>query len=682
MNRRRRPPLAASRNRPRAFAAFFIFAAVFFLILRPASAEDVTLIGPNEALYSLGDPLSAELRTSENVTATLEIADVIVEADRVRVRFFAHGISPAWAIKITDPRRMTGSYLPVMELGLPSGEWLTPSSASRYSLTVTDDDLILGGLSEFLTDEKADFLILNFNQLPFDTEPLAEGASFPLLLLPGDHKQRTAIENPLRVSENGITFSLMNTAEAPATSMFQPGIAVDRPGESLSGIGWVTMTAADGRSVILRRDAGYGFNLSDDNRTYLRNSYYFNANGVEGPLTIGLDTFYLTRVIDDPEPVVWATAPEIGEWASLDLTLPLDEFKAKITAYKVFASRPTDADHRHAYVRLWIDTPEAVSQIFFSADPDGSTLAGDCGVEPTTEKFACDVPIASSLVGDMILYVRSFEYRVNQPMRISWTPRRYAKSNRKPAPLTPLSYDFSGLNDEAAADPRLTDAVHALLNRGYALRGEPGWIVQKSTTVNAIPDPGHPKLINRALYGRNPFAYRTETYERIDEAGNVVETVSLQKDFDGKLVNGTWTNADFRISLPNGYRIETSNGISSGYAAPFVYGKEFLSLIGAPVKFEKAEACENDADQDLTCFTFSQSLLPEAAESRLDATLRVRIAIDLASGEWTEAETECLLSETDTTHSRCILTTAESIEWTAETPSELRSVLDRYITEY
>ena len=49
MNRRRRPPLAASRNRPRAFAAIFIFAAVFFLILRPASAEDVTLIGPNEA---------------------------------------------------------------------------------------------------------------------------------------------------------------------------------------------------------------------------------------------------------------------------------------------------------------------------------------------------------------------------------------------------------------------------------------------------------------------------------------------------------------------------------------------------------------------------------------------------------------------------------------------------------
>ena len=138
----------------------------------------------------------------------------------------------------------------------------------------------------------------------------------------------------------------MNTAEAPATSMFQPGIAVDRPGESLSGIGWVTMTAADGRSVILRRDASYGFNLSDDNRTYLRNSYYFNANGVEGPLTIGLDTFYLTRVIDGPEPIVWATAPEIGERASLDLALPLGEFESKITAYEVFASRPTIEDRK------------------------------------------------------------------------------------------------------------------------------------------------------------------------------------------------------------------------------------------------------------------------------------------------------------------------------------------------
>ena len=338
------------------FLSLFALISVSSLLLPAnAGAEDVTLIGPNEALYSLGDPLNAEITTTENVVAKLEIADVIVEETRVLVRFFVHGISPAWAVKITDPKRVGGDYLPVMELGLPSGEWETPTTASRYSLTVTEDDLVVAGLAEFLTDEKADFMILNFNQIPFDLAPLAEGASFPLFLLEGDNKQRSPIANPMSVTADGITLSLLNVAESPDISMFQPGITVDRPDEYLSGIGWFSLTAADGRSVVLERDIGYGFNLSNDGRYFLRNCYYFNANRIPGPLTIGLDKVYVTRLIDGSEPITWASATKVGERGELDIPLPFGSFDARITEYEVFAARRTDENHRHAFVRLWFD---------------------------------------------------------------------------------------------------------------------------------------------------------------------------------------------------------------------------------------------------------------------------------------------------------------------------------------
>lgn len=663
------------------FLSLFALISVSSLFLPSnAGAEDVTLIGPNEALYSLGDPLNAEVTTTENVVAKLEIADVIVEETRVLVRFFVHGISPAWAVKITDPKRVGGDYLPVMELGLPSGEWETPTTASRYSLTVTEDDLVVAGLAEFLTDEKADFMILNFNQIPFDLAPLAEGASFPLFLLEGDNKQRSPIANPMSVTADGITLSLLNVAESPNISMFQPGITVERPGEYLSGIGWFSLTAADGRSVVLERDIGYGFNLSNDGRYFLRNCYYFNANRVPGPLTIGLDKVYVTRLINGSEPVTWASATKVGERGELNIPLPLGSFDARITEYEIFAARRTDENHRHAFVRLWFDVPEAVTAIHFGDVAGELNLASDCGVDPSDGRFACDVPIFTTLDYDMILYPYSFEYTVKPELNIEWTPVRYTKKNTIRQEFRPIHYDFSELTGLAETDPRLDETVRAVLNRGYLLRERPGWIVQESLIQNEIPNPNFPALINRAVQQLQPFAYRSIVYDQVDASGNVVETVSLQQDPNGKLINGSWTTADFQISLPRGYRLDSGNALISGYSYPYVYAQDFLALAGSPSRLESVKDCRA-ADRDAACFTFIQSLLENPSADNLKETIRLKYAIDRENGALLRSETMCLLNEDDRALSSCSVTTVERSEWIPELPDDVRALLSRYIFE-
>lgn len=646
---------------------------------RLVHGEDLTLIGENTALYSLGDPLTAEIKTTENVVATLEIADVIVEETRVLIRFFAHGISPAWAKKIDDPNRIIGNYLPVIELGLPSGNRVTPSTASRYSLTVTDDDLIIAGLSEFRTDEKADFMTLYFNQLPFDLEPLAEGAALPLLLLPGDNKQRQPIKNNLSTTVDGVTMTLLSVADSPRVSMFQPGVSVNRLNERLSGIGWVSLSTADGKSVVLKRDIGYGFNLADDDDFYLRNSYYFQANGTTEPLTILLEQIYLTRTIPEPKPLTWASRTSVGASADVDIPFQLDEIEARITHYEVFESPARGENHSHTFVRLKIDVPEQVTAIHFTHDPKVTNLLTTCGIDPSDGAFACDVPLTTTLDYDMILYPLSFEYRLDQALEISWTPERYPSAPRDRRTLTPIEYHLSELTDAAATQPDLAETVQALLNRAYLLREKPGWFVQKSTTVNEIPNPDRPALIDRTLVRIRPFAYRSELYSRIDERGNVIESISLQKSLDGELLNGTWTNADFQISLPLGYRLESSNALNTGYSFPFLYANDFLALVGSSVEFESAEDCDVDG-RAARCLTFTQSLLQNSSGS-VEGTLRLRYALDLATGELLRSETDCQRRTDDTELSRCAMTTIDAEAKLDALPDDVQDLIDRFIFE-
>lgn len=662
----------------------------------PARAEDVTLIGPNEAIYSLGDPLSEEILTADNVKAILDIADIVVEANRIRVRFFVQGITPAWADRITDSRRVGGSYLPMMELRLPSGDVVTPTTASRYSLTVLDDQLVVAGLSEFLTEEKPNFLILNFNQIPFDIAPLAEGASLPVFLHEGDNKQRSEIENPMSVSVDGVTMTLLNTAESPKISMFQPGITVERPNESLSGIGWFYMKAGDGRSVVLRRDIGYGFNIANDSRFFLRNCYYFNANSVPGPLDIGVEKIYLMRSVLEPEALRWQVSAPIGEITPLDIPLNLDEFGGRITGYQVFSSKPVDENHEHLYLRLFIDGPDELVAVNFSELADDLTLVTECGLVPTTGELACDVPVFTDLAYDIVLFVNSFEYQVDQTLTIRWDPIRYPVTPRaRPETLTPISYDLSGLADANASYPELQAAITAVLNRSYALRDGAGWIVERTRTENAIPQPQRPELIHRSLIDQQPFTYTTDSYQRVNAVGNVMETVSLQREIPlgergahdteksgtpGRIINGTWSDASGQIVLPRGYWLEESNAINTGYTYPYLYGTDFLALSGTSIRYEKSEPC-TVGEREATCLSFFQSLLLTPNPETADGTLRIVFAIDLNTGEVLRADTYCPLTEKDRDLSLCSRTELIVSERIDELPEDVQAIRAGFILE-
>ena len=118
---------------------FALLAELFFLPQNKlyAQADDVTMIGSNQGIYFLSDEIQEKIKTSDNITATLQIEDAIVEKDRVLIRFFIWGLPEEWGSHVTDLSRTEGHYLPVAEAGTSGGEWLTPSSRSRYSLRQT-----------------------------------------------------------------------------------------------------------------------------------------------------------------------------------------------------------------------------------------------------------------------------------------------------------------------------------------------------------------------------------------------------------------------------------------------------------------------------------------------------------------------------------------------------------------
>ena len=105
-------------------------------------------------------------------------------------------------------------------------------------------------------------------------EILSEGSTMILELEKGDHQERSE-RSPLSDQKDGVVFSLMNTAQTTKTTMIQPGFATIREDESISKIGWIKVERSDGKKYLLTRTDPYGFNLSDDSKTILVDSYTF-----------------------------------------------------------------------------------------------------------------------------------------------------------------------------------------------------------------------------------------------------------------------------------------------------------------------------------------------------------------------------------------------------------------------
>jgi hypothetical protein len=75
--------------------------------------------------------------------------------------------------------------------------------------------------------------------------------------------------------------------------MIQPALSVSRTDEQISRVGWFHYPKAMGKNNVLKRDYAYGFNIADDDRFMVNNSYIFQPIHDAEPRTISLDLFML-----------------------------------------------------------------------------------------------------------------------------------------------------------------------------------------------------------------------------------------------------------------------------------------------------------------------------------------------------------------------------------------------------
>ena len=664
--------------------SFFLFLFLISLIsqIHPAFAEsepinsdDVTLIGINDAIYSLTEAKTAEIITADQLHATLEVNDVIVEKDRVLVRIIIWGLPVTWGDKVIDQNRIYGSYLPVAELGIPSGKWLTPSSGSRYSLLSNGNTLVIAGLLEFLTDEQPAVVSFNFNQIPFDMEILSEGSTMILELEKGDHQERSE-RSPLSDQKDGVVLSLMNTAQTTKTTMIQPGFATIREDESISKIGWIKVERSDGKKYLLTRTDPYGFNLSDDSKTILVDSYTFMPLSSSDPLKIGLDYVYVKRSgnheveLSFPAPLDFTS-----EKAALNVEMPLDEFSGKINGYQVF--NKTIQGEEMTILRLFMNNDPHISSISFkdSLAEDDFTYS-NCGYLPDSDQFACDVQITKLGQSDLTLYFDSFEYRIDGNWEIKWTPVSIAfASNPEPVPGTRLEIDYSKLGSSSSNEiHELTDLLRSFSD---SLTANPGWILQKAQTQAVAAGGEYPDLVQHGDEVLKNNRTVSESWDQIDSDGYVINNISLTRDTKGNILTGTWNRSDCQILLPQGYKVPYESG-PSDTIYPFLYGNEFFTLLNTSAEFIGRKDCEIDG-QAGWCYTFEHSLSSSPDSGQPTFMNRYTFLIDPETGEILREETECQLGGPGTPLQPCIQSKTVEISYRKSLDSELQTMIDSII---
>jgi hypothetical protein len=634
------------------------------------AADDVTLIGNNQAIRSLNESKTSDIFTSTGEKATLEINDAIVENDRILIRFLIWGLSHDWEQKITDQNRLYGNYLPIAELGIPSGKWLTPGSGSRISLVDNGNTLIIAGLLEFLTDEKPETVSFDFNQIPFDLEPLQEGAVIVLEFSEGDsHERKSLSEN--NDTKFGVTFSLLNSAQTPDISMIQPAISLGREDESLSRIGWVTVKQNDGKKYVLSRGYSYGFNITDDSRFVTGNAYTFPAIAESDPLTISMDYVYLTRNISGQFNISFQQSLNPGTHGSLNIRIPMDEFQTRITGYSVYNA--VSEDHEIPTLRLFIETEDALSKINLSIEGTEYTSApSTCGFIPESDQFACDVILHTTDISELVLNYDSIEYRIDGNWSFEWHPIPLTIYQKDPEPEPiPVELDFSGIYNNA--EPTFIEAVKKMEILSDDLSSKGGWILQRSETRLGIAGGDYPVLIDHAQKDLQMTNVIEETWDQIQEDGAVINNITIIKNLSNQIISGTWNTGDAQIVLPQGLLVN-SQGYNSGYAYHFSYGSDFYSLYGTNAQLIKREDCELD-NESVWCYYFSHSL-KVSENSEYSPQNNYQFWIDKESGKILQKQIECQLNGVDAPLEMCVFRKTLEVTHLDELTPEIKEFIE------
>lgn len=635
--------------------------------------QDLTLIGENQALYSLPSPLNANIISQNGMQMVLEVNDAVVEENRILVRFMVWNIPPEWASRIDDSSRIYGNYLPVAEIGIPPNQWLTPSSGSKYSLVSNGNDLVVAGLLEFLTDSKAQTFSFNFNQIPFDVEPLAEGAVLVLNLEPGDNKTRQELQSQID-TKLGVGFTLMNVAQSPSITMIQPAYQLENPDELLSRTGWITVKTGEGKVVPLLRTNPYGINLTNDSNFVLKNGYLMPAVHKNDPLTISMQDVYLNRKIDGQIALEFDRSLSEQPVGTLDIPVPLDEFDVRLIGYQVYPQ--TIEMHTHEILRLFMEADPAVSAVYFTSAATSDTAS--CGFLPDSERFACDLTIESTEIDSITLTYASFEYQKPGVWSIQWTPTAMI---RFPDQKTQDPYPISLQSEWEATD--LSEIEQQLLNGvkefTSKLTAKPGWIHEETQIANAVPNSSYPALVKHGDQLLRQSTTIVESWSRVDQDGMMVQNLTITKTLDGEILQAILATPQRTILLPQGLVLTTTDP-ESMTVYPYLYGAEFYSLFDSSAEFVSRTACDLSG-KAADCILFRHSLLENPAAVNDDFSNYYLYWIDPENGQILQKEVSCPLDGPRSGIEPCVTSTTLTLEKQDQLPVNLQTMIDQLVQE-
>lgn len=583
---------------------FFLILPLFFFVSVSAVSDDITQMGNVNALFFLEKGFHQEVRTAADEKLAVEVSSIAVEADRVLIRFFVTGLSESWKEKITDDKRLYGSYLPVAEILLDDGSFLTPSSASCFSFLEFNNQLIIGGLLDFPTNLHPQVFYLNFNQIPFDTQPLSEGFTKAIMLTPasgnfGGSGKRTG------TVYNGIELTLSSTAQTSANSMLQPAVRMERSDESISKFGWITVSDTEnGKRYALTRGNLFGFNLSDDTIYSPAHAYVFAPLSKETPLQISMDHAYVIRKFSPTHKAV------------IDFN---DDQTVLINAEDLHMivedAQPYPDEDR---IRLMIDSGDIpVSDISFKFNKliGVSQPSFRCGIDSLSERFACDIFFDDlSFPADHLdIEIDAVEYYKEGPWTFLWNPAPMdtaASAEQEMNPSAELPY-VSKNPIEKDQPPEVQAVLDSIGERNRMLTRAPGWIHESYELNYQFADGFDHDLIPRDQYEHYLTHYITETWYLVGEEAQIHEIISVVRQTgNNEIVSAHLQKPGSSLDLIHALLNRTNQPSDFSFSC----FEDFQNIAGSSAVFLSGNDCEDGSH----CLHFSQSLngLPDNANSQ------------------------------------------------------------------
>ena len=576
--------------------------------LAAARSDDITLPGKTAPLFYLESPFSEAVTTAADEELEIQVSSIIAEASRILVRFYVTAVPESWQAKVTDERRLFGSYLPVAEIVTEDGTFLTPSSASRYSLLEYNSQIIVGGLIEFAAENAVQAFYLNFNQIPFDTQPLKEGFT-KAVVLEEARSDNSSGRDVLSDSGQGLEFILKATAQTNSLTMLQPAVRMLRTDEELSKFGWISISAAQSRKrFAVTRGNLYGFDLADDLTYSPAHAYVFSPLTSDEPLLVTMDRAYVTRAFREPQHTELSLADAAGTVILRDEDFLLSVVRAETAP-------------EEERIRLYIDAGETtVSDISFDFQGLKGTVQPQvsCGIDTSSGEFACDLYFYENAypTGALGFDIDRIEYQKEGPWELTWAPvPMETGADTSSGPAVP---DPSGLYRQEEAAGEIPEEVRAVLDaieeKDRELAGQGQWIHESFELDYRLSGDRAGKLIPVDQAEQYHTGYIQENHLRTAADGSILEIFSIAREQETDPVfSAQWQEGHTILDLIHGLKTTTEYPLSQKFSC----FEDFSEIAQSGAVFTGAEPCDSDG-RKLLCLHFYHSLngMPDSRNSQ------------------------------------------------------------------